>query len=194
MMQPVGPGAALGLRSPAEVDVEWRTDMACDPRLMGPHNWDGVIRDRTEVERELRENLPAEATGVGESGTLVVELAEGTPIGEVSWRTERWGPSLRSTCPAFGVALLPQFRGRGYGTTAQRLLIDHLFESAETVNRVQSDTAVDNEAEQRSLVKAGMTAEGIVRQAEYRDGTYHDHILYSILRSEWQSGATSGSR
>jgi aminoglycoside 6'-N-acetyltransferase len=52
---------------------------------------------------------------------------------------------------------------------------------------VQSDTAGDNAAEQRSLEKAGMTREGVVREAEWRNGRYHDHILYSILRSEWES-------
>jgi aminoglycoside 6'-N-acetyltransferase len=58
---------------------------------------------------------------------------------------------------------------------------------------VQSDTAGDNAAEQRSLEKAGMTREGVVREAEWRDGRYHDHILYSILRSEWESAQVGGT-
>ncbi|MDO9173446.1 MAG: GNAT family protein, partial [Actinomycetota bacterium] len=100
-----------------------------------------------------------------------------------------WGPSPGSECPAIGIALLPQHRGKGYGTIAQRLLVDHLFREY-GVHRVQSDTAMDNPAEQRALEKAGFTREGVVRDAEERDGEYHDHVLYGMLRTEWERSAT----
>ena len=160
--------------------------MASDPALVGEHNWAGEARDVRDVERQLRgQFLENELVGA-DTGSLVVELLDGTPIGEVSWRTERWGPSERSRCPAFGIALLPTFRGRGYGTEAQRLLIDFLFARDELLHRVQTDTAADNPAEQRALTKAGMIEEGTVRHAEYRDGEFHDHVLFSILRAEWE--------
>ncbi len=115
---------------------------------------------------------------------MVVELDGRVPIGDVSWRSERWGPSAGSRCLAFGIALLPEFRGQGHGTDAQRQLIAHLFATTE-VHRIQSDTAIDNPGERRALEKIGMHREGVVRQAEYRGGRYHDHILYSVLRPEW---------
>ncbi len=62
--------------------------------------------------------------------------------------------------------------------------MDHLFREY-SVHRVQSDTAADNPAEQRALEKAGFTREGVVRDAEERDGRHHDHVLYGILREEW---------
>ena len=46
--------------------------------------------------------------------------------------------------------------------------------------------AVDNPAEQRALAKIGMVTEGVVRAAELRGGRRHDHILFSILRPEWE--------
>mgnify|MGYP001827785893 FL=1 len=38
-----------------------------------------------------------------------------------------------------------------------------------------------------------MTVEGIVRDAEYRDQTYHDHALFSILSPEWEERRQSCS-
>jgi aminoglycoside 6'-N-acetyltransferase len=161
------------------------SEMMCDPELIGPHNWGGEPRDRAGVEDRLRQQITDGGLLGRDAGTLVIELDDGTPIGDVSWRTERWGPSERSRCPAFGIALLPPFRGRGHGTAAQAQLVDRLFTLDPDLHRVQCDTAEDNPAEQRSLLKIGMTPEGVVRDAEFRDGRFHDHILYSILRSEW---------
>ena len=177
----------IRLRDPLRSDLGWMAEVACDPDLVGPHNWGGEPRDRREVARELQARFDGDGLVGRGSGTLIVELDDGMRIGDVSWRTERWGPSPRSSCPAIGVALLPEHRGQGHGTVAQRLLVDRLFERDAELHRVQSDTAVDNIAEQRALSKVGMSVEGRIRDAEYRDGRYHDHILYSILRTEWAS-------
>jgi RimJ/RimL family protein N-acetyltransferase len=174
----------MRLRPVTTEDLAWLVAMSGDPELLGEHNWSGVAVDPAEREAAMAARLEADGM-LGEwAGTLVVELDDGTPIGDVQWRSERWGPSERSRCLAFGIALLPQHRGKGHGTESQRLLVDRLFTTTETY-RVQTDTAVDNPAEQRALEKIGMVREGIVRGAEYRNGRYYDHILYSILRPEW---------
>ncbi len=180
------PPSTARLRRARLEDLPWMALVASDPVAVGEHNWGGEPRHRVEVEKGLRADFERDGLVGAGGGSLVVELANGTRIGTVSWRTERWGPSPDSRCPAFGIALLPEFRGHGYGTEAQIQLIDYLFENT-SAHRVQSDTAVDNPAEQRSLRKIGMREEGIVRQAEFRDGKYHDHTLFSILRPEWDS-------
>jgi RimJ/RimL family protein N-acetyltransferase len=161
-------------------DVEWLVAMAADPRAVGEHNWTGdVDESRTRATLVERVGAPVELAG----GQLVVESSDGTPIGDVSWRSERWGPSAGSVCPAIGIALLPDHRGQGLGTDAQRLLVELLFRLG--THRVQSDTAVDNVAEQHALEKAGFRREGVVRDAEFRSGRYHDHVLYGIVRTDW---------
>jgi RimJ/RimL family protein N-acetyltransferase len=173
------------LRPVQSDDLSWMAATAADPIAVGEHNWGGKPRDAAEVESELRADFERNGLIGPDGGSLIVQLADGTRIGTVDWRAERWGPSQASRCLAFGIALLPEFRSRGYGTEAQRQLVDYLFERTDT-HRVQSDTALDNPAEQRSLHKVGMVEEGTVRQAEFRDGTYHDHLLFSILRPEWE--------
>lgn len=173
-------------------DLSWIAQTAADPIAVGEHNWSGEPLDVGKFDAELRADFDRDGLAGARQGSLVVEIADGTRIGTVGWRTERWGPSLGSRCLAFGITLLPEFRGQGYGTEAQRKLVDHLFEHTDT-HRVQSDTALDNPAEQRALRKVGLVGEGIVRQAELRDGTYHDHLLFSILRPEWEERRRASS-
>jgi RimJ/RimL family protein N-acetyltransferase len=184
------PGTApeVRLRKTERRDIPWMVEMTCDEELVGSFNWPGERRDRAEVAADLEQRFAADRLAGRQTGRLVAELTDGTPIGDVSWRTDKWGPSERSRCYSIGIALLPPFRGRGYGVTAQRLLIDHLFERDPELNRVQADTAIDNYAEQKALARAGMTEEGVVRGAEFRAGAFHDHVLFGIVRAEWEAG------
>ena len=52
------------------------------------------------------------------------------------------------------------------------------------MERLEASTDVDNAAEQRALDKAGFTREGVLRSAQFRDGTFHDLVLYSRLRGD----------
>jgi RimJ/RimL family protein N-acetyltransferase len=118
------------------------------------------------------------------NGQLIVELAaDGTPIGTVSWHQVMYGPNPESAAWNIGISLIPAFRGKGYGTEAQRQLATYLFETTD-VNRVEASTDAENLPEQRSLEKAGFTREGVQRMAQYRAGGYHDLIVYCRLRDD----------
>lgn len=115
--------------------------------------------------------------------TVLVVLVGGEPVGSVSWHGVSYGGTLSSAAWNMGIGLLPEFRGRGYGTLAQRLLVEHLFDSTE-VDRVEASTDVDNLAEQRSLEKAGFQREGILRGAQLRGGLRRDIVHYGIVRAD----------
>ena len=84
---------------------------------------------------------------------------------------------------AIGIGLAPECRGRGYGSVAQRVLARYLFAHTQ-VNRIEATTEITNVAEQRALEKAGFTREGILRGATFRQGRWHDQVIYSVLRDE----------
>jgi RimJ/RimL family protein N-acetyltransferase len=105
--------------------------------------------------------------------------------GRVGWFERSWGPPATCTCWEISVAILPDMRGRGIGTEAQRQLVDYLFAHTR-VERIQAATDVENVAEQRALLAAGLTHEGTVRSCQWRLGAWHDQHLYSVLRSERQ--------
>ncbi|MGZ8562299.1 MAG: GNAT family N-acetyltransferase [Candidatus Limnocylindria bacterium] len=136
-----------------------------------------------------RSPAPREALAAGplrneHNGQLIVELvADGSAIGTVSWHRVMNGPNPESAAWNMGIALVPEARGRGYGSEAQRQLADYLFETSDA-NRVEASTDVANLAEQRSLEKAGFTREGVQRGAQFRAGAYHDLVVYSRLRDD----------
>ena len=176
----------VALRPLRSEDVTWLADMITDRAAIGPHNWGGPV-DRAEVVARLTQQVDDGPEVTVERGRLVVEVGpedgDATPIGHVSWRGVHWGPAPESVCPSIGIALLPEWRRRGFGRTAQRLLADTLFDLF-PIHRVQADTAVDNPAERKALEAAGFTCEGLIRRAEVRDGRVYDHLLYSRLRGE----------
>ncbi|MGH3141942.1 MAG: GNAT family N-acetyltransferase, partial [Gaiellales bacterium] len=88
-----------------------------------------------------------------DSTALAVVSADGTLIGITSWKAASRGGSP-GVCFEIGLALLPEYRGQGLGTTAQRLLVDYLFRFT-TVHRLEAGTDADNIAEQKALEHIG---------------------------------------
>jgi RimJ/RimL family protein N-acetyltransferase len=136
-----------------------------------------------------RKPLPPEAWVDGRlrgdrRGEFFVERrADGKIVGTISYHRTSYGPGVKSAAWMIGIDLVPEGRGQGLGTEAQRLLADWLFETTDA-NRVEASTDVDNVAEARSLEKAGFVREGVNRGAQFRAGAYHDLVLYSRLRSD----------
>ena len=114
---------------------------------------------------------------------IVERVADGRAIGTIGWHQVRYGPNDPSRAWNLGIALIPDGRGQGLGSEAQRLMADELFATTD-VDRVEASTDVENIAEQRSLEKAGFTREGIQRGAQFRAGAYHDLMTYSRLRTD----------
>jgi RimJ/RimL family protein N-acetyltransferase len=120
-------------------------------------------------------------------GGLTVVTAAGDVAGDVSWRWREWGPNAGSRYPMIGIWLHPRCRGAGLGRQAQDELATLFFRHT-TAHRVEACTDVENAAEQRALEGAGFQREGVLREAQWRDGTYHDCYLYACLRSDRVEG------
>jgi RimJ/RimL family protein N-acetyltransferase len=104
-------------------------------------------------------------------------------LGAISWHPVGYGGTFACTAWNIGIELVVAARGRGIGTTAQRLLAEHLFATTE-IDRVEAGTDIDNLAEQRALEKAGFHRDGVVRGAQLRDGQRRDMVVYGLLRSD----------
>ena len=116
-------------------------------------------------------------------GRLMVVTSDDQIVGEVSYHLEAYGPNDGSKAYNIGITILPEQRGKGYGTEAQQLLAAYLF-STYPIMRIEASTDKENIAEQRALEKAGFTREGILRRAQWRNGNWHDMVIYSKLRGE----------
>ena len=174
-------GAAPGvrLRDVTLDDADLVDAWNADPASSGEFNDFGGTPKPIDREALARGPLRNER-----NGQLIIErVADGTPIGHVSWHAVGYGPNPESSAWNVGIALVPEARGHGYGTESQARLAAYLFENTD-VNRIEAQTDVDNIAEQRSLEKAGFVREGTARGAQFRAGAYHDLVSYSILRDD----------
>lgn len=80
----------------------------------------------------------------------------------------------------FHIKLLKDFCGKGYGTDAVKTVIRYAFNEL----RLQCIYAYVNDyniASQKLFEKAGFNKEGILRNRIYKDGAYHDQIIYSVI-------------
>jgi RimJ/RimL family protein N-acetyltransferase len=172
----------VALRPVREDDLTMVEELTQDPEKTGEFGWVGWS-DLRRWRRGWNENGLINADG----GMLIVTAGD-QRLGLVNWRGKPMGaPGTYSW--EIGIALLPEARGRGYGTRAQRLLARYLFAHT-TVHRIWAGTEVDNIAEQKALERAGFTREGITRAAGWRDGAWRDGVIYSLLRAD--PAATGG--
>lgn len=165
----------VSLRPVAESDLPVIYRLTSDPDCTGDHEWFGW-QNPWRYRRRWDENGLLEDDG----GVLMVAGGEEL-LGFVSWSKRQ--TARTSFCWSMGIALLPQARGRGFGSAAQRQLVRYLFLHSQ-VNRIEAGTEITNFAEQRALEKAGFTREGVVRGSAFQGGRWHDGVIYSVLRSE----------
>ncbi len=171
-------GASVRLRDVTLKDADL-LDRWSTPEAKGAFNDFDVPYSATDREALARGPLRNE-----HKGELIIErVIDGQPVGTVSWHLERYGPNVESGAWNIGIALIPEARGHGHGTEAQRLVADFLFETT-PLHRVEASTDVENLAEQRSLEKAGYIREAILRGAQYRAGAWHDLVNYARLRDD----------
>jgi RimJ/RimL family protein N-acetyltransferase len=165
----------IELRPVTEADLPLLYHLTSDPEGSGEHQWYGWQNPHRHRKRWEEDGM------LGEDGSTLLVGKGAERIGLVAWRKQV--TTSVSYCWEIGLVLAPEFRGRGYGTEAQKLLVRYLFDHT-TVHRIQAGTEVTNVAEQRALEKAGFTREGVMRGIAFRAGAWRDGVLYSILRSD----------
>jgi len=171
-------GKKIQLRPVRRRDIEILAERVNDLDFKGEYN-DFGLRDTEYFEQAFAQDGMLNPM----NSTLVVTLHDDQIIGTVSYHMIRYGPNEGSRAYNIGIGLDAEYRGRGYGVEAQQLLAEYLF-ATYTVMRIEATTDIENITEQRALEKAGFTREGILRRAQWRDGSWHDMIIYSKLRDD----------
>ncbi|HRF80851.1 MAG TPA: GNAT family protein [Flavobacteriales bacterium] len=77
-------------------------------------------------------------------------------------------------------------RSKGLGTEATRLLLGFAFDRL-NLNKVYLRTSVRFEQAIRMYEKLGFKHEGTMRDHSYSNGVYEEKLIYSILRSEFDT-------
>ncbi|MBE0409253.1 MAG: GNAT family N-acetyltransferase [Anaerolineales bacterium] len=83
-----------------------------------------------------------------------------------------------------------EFRGKGYGTDAMRVLLKYAFTEL-NLHRVSLNVFAYNSMAIRSYEKAGYVIEGKQREYLNREGKRWDMVFMGILKEDWiKTGAT----
>jgi RimJ/RimL family protein N-acetyltransferase len=153
--------------------LELVTDEETRPFLAGSA---GVTLEEVLDEIERSEREP------GASGWFVVEV-DGTRAGCVGFhRTNE-----RSRIVEVGRFVVhPDFRGRGIGVEAARLLQRHLLVDLD-FHRMELQIYGFNERAIAHAERSGFVREGIKRKAYFKHGEWQDAVLFSLLREDVES-------
>ena len=130
-------------------------------------------RDWLAFQREER------AKGTGYT-FAIVRKEDGQLVGAIDIR-----PNKRHRKAEIGYWIGKPYWGQGYATEAARAIVDFGFQTL-GLNRIYATHFAENPASGRVMQKVGMTYEGLMRQATFKDGRFQDHVLYAILRETWE--------
>ena len=157
--------------TPADADflVELAMHEEVDPFLGA-----GTARDRESVLAEIDRSL-AEPD---EFGRFVIEV-DGERAGAMGFHVA----SRHSRIARLeGLAVHPDFRGRGVADEAARIRLGELFELG--YHRLELECYAFNERAIRHAERVGFVREGVKRKAYRRHGEWVDGVLFGLVRED----------
>ncbi len=96
------------------------------------------------------------------------------------------GISPKDHYATFGIAIGEKdYWSKRYGTEATRLIIKYGFEQL-NLHRISSSAFSFNERSIRLHNKVGFKEEGRQRESIFKNGKYHDMVIFGLLRDEWK--------
>jgi RimJ/RimL family protein N-acetyltransferase len=175
-------GEKVVLRPVMRSDIEHFLKWFNDPEVT---QYLSMYLPMTEMaEEKFIEDLGSAATGT--RVMFVIETIEDNnnkPIGSIGLSNIH--PKNHNA--VFGIAIGEKdYWSKGYGTEAALLIIGYGFEQL-NLHRINSFAISFNERSLRLHLRVGFKEEGRQREAVFKNGDYHDHVMFGLLRNEWQA-------
>ncbi|UCC16213.1 MAG: GNAT family N-acetyltransferase [Dehalococcoidales bacterium] len=174
-------GSKVTLRPVNKSDVEYMTRWMSDAEVTR------YITPYLPI-TEMAEEKYVEILSMNTEGSIAyfiidaIERDHQKPVGAI----ELGDINTNDHCASFGISIGEKdYWSKGYGTEAAQLIIRYGFEQL-NLHRISSVVFSFNERSLRLHTKVGFIQEGLRREAWYRDGEYHDEVLFGLLRKEWQ--------
>ncbi|MFD9353578.1 GNAT family N-acetyltransferase [Streptomyces sp. NPDC060031] len=170
-------GPRLALREVEPDDTDDLLAVYGDPEATRHLSFEPRTRDQVQaiVDRSI---ATAKDTPRTEYCLAITLAGERQLIGYARLATE---PQHAAT---IGFALHPAEWGKGFGTETVYVLCTLGFKTL-GLHRIWAARAPLNEASARTLLRAGMTEDGRIRDHVFVRGAWRDSITYSILEHEW---------
>jgi len=111
---------------------------------------------------------------------LSIETLDGINVGGYNLH----GIDERNGTFGIGMQINQEYRGKGYGTSAMKILLDYAF-NERRLNKYQSFVIEGNIASETMLIKLGCVKEGIIRGTTFHNGKYWNEIHYGLFADEF---------
>ena len=111
---------------------------------------------------------------------FTIENLDGDSIGGINLNSidERNGTF------SIGIVIDKEYRGKGYGTSAMKILLKYAF-LERRLNKFNDYVLEGNVGSAQMMRKLGCIQEGIRRQVVYVNGKYLDFILFGLTKDEF---------
>ena len=174
-------GERIELRRHARENYHLYAQWYGDQEIWHLTSWSPSPLSRSAVERLFEDR---ELSKSDDSFAIHIK-GDDEPIGVISLMNK----SEANASAELSVIVGPQEdRHQGYGTEAIDQLLRYAFEEL-GLNRIGLSVFEFNEEAISTYEKLGFMKEGRYRQAIKRRSGFHDAILMSILKSEWESSS-----
>ncbi|MCP8968229.1 GNAT family N-acetyltransferase [Ectobacillus ponti] len=176
----------------------YQLDEHSELRLLGIQHAEELYALTDSCRTYLREWLPwVDATKSVEDSRSFIQMTLEQYARSDGFRAGIWHKGQLAGCIGFhginrnnsstsiGYWLGEDFQGNGLMAKACAALIHHAFTEL-GLNRVEIRAAVENRKSRAVPLRLGFTEEGCIRHNERLHGRYVDHVVYGLLREEWQ--------
>lgn len=91
---------------------------------------------------------------------------------------------LNKACSWGGIKIHPDFHGKGYGKLTALLLVKFVFEEL-NIERYEAQCLEEHVVSKKMMEKVGFVTEGLRRNSIFKNGKYHNQLVFSLLKSEY---------
>lgn len=172
-------GKKVGLRSLREEDAEFFAKHLNDQAVL---MFLSLYRPISLTgEKEWIHGLDKKETDV----VLAIQPLKSGPSDQIIGSVGLHHINFKDRHATFGIVIADRsFQSKGLGPEAARLMIGYGFNQL-NLNRVNSSAIDFNERSLKMHRRLGFTEEGRARQKFFRNGGYHDEVIFGLLRAEW---------
>lgn len=143
--------------------------------------WLGWLDYSTELKDALKNIHQNRLLFATEAGLDLAIIYNGAIVGKVGLN------SINKTTKSaeIGYMLGEEFNGKGIMTKATKALVQIAFQEYK-LNKIEIRVATENVKSRAIPQRLGFTEEGTLRSAEWLYDHFVDHVVYGMLKEEWQ--------
>ncbi|HAX96891.1 MAG TPA: hypothetical protein DCY35_10295 [Prolixibacteraceae bacterium] len=158
-----------------ELTSKWHSDEELYKSLVGPFRYVSQDAEKEWLESKVKYS--------NQEINLMICLKENSqPIGMISVRDIDW---ISRTGHFTGLLIgKSEFQGKGYGSEALQLLLQHVFQDL-GLNRIWGFALESNLSSLRMLEKCGFMVEGKLKQHSYKNGHFIDVSVVGLCANDY---------